>query len=76
MIRLSTYAAALALAVLAVGPAQAVEAEKVFKFYCAQCHGLGGKGDGPNVTEDLRSPRATSPMPRRWRSFPMRTSRT
>ncbi len=54
MIRLTTYAAAaLVLAVLAVGPARAVEVEKVFKFYCAQCHGLGGKGDGPNVTKDF-----------------------
>jgi cytochrome c oxidase cbb3-type subunit 3 len=54
MIRFSIYAAAaLALAVLAVGPAQAAEVEKVFKFYCAQCHGLGGKGDGPNVTKDF-----------------------
>ena len=33
--------------------ADAVEAEKVFKFYCAQCHGLTGKGDGPNVTKDF-----------------------
>lgn len=54
MIRFSTYAAAaLALVVIAVGPAQAVEVEKVFKFYCAQCHGLSGKGDGPNVTKDF-----------------------
>ncbi len=56
MIRFSTYAtAALALAVLAAGPARAaeVEVEKVFRFYCAQCHGLGGKGDGPNVTKDF-----------------------
>ncbi len=56
MIGFSRYAAAaLALAVLAAGPARAaeVEVEKVFKFYCAQCHGLGGKGDGPNVTEDF-----------------------
>jgi cytochrome c oxidase cbb3-type subunit 3 len=54
MIKLTTYAAAaLALVVLAVGPAQAIEVEKVFKFYCAQCHGLGGKGDGPNVTKDF-----------------------
>jgi mono/diheme cytochrome c family protein len=54
MIRLTTYAAAaLALVALALGPAQAVEVEKVFKFYCAQCHGLGGKGDGPNVTKDF-----------------------
>ena len=56
MIRFSTYAtAALALAVLAAGPARAaeVEVEKVFRFYCAQCHGLEGKGDGPNVTKDF-----------------------
>ena len=38
---------------LALAPASAAEAEKVFKFYCAQCHGLGGKGDGPNVTKDF-----------------------
>ncbi|NIP72460.1 MAG: cytochrome c [Gammaproteobacteria bacterium] len=54
MIRVSRYAAAvLALVVLATGSAQAVDVEKVFKFYCAQCHGLGGKGDGPNVTKDF-----------------------
>ena len=54
MIRFPTYAAAaLTLVALAATPAQAVEAEKVFKFYCAQCHGLGGKGDGPNVTKDF-----------------------
>ena len=38
-------------------PARAAEVEKVFKFYCAQCHGIDGKGKGPNVTEDF----ATSP---------------
>jgi cytochrome c oxidase cbb3-type subunit 3 len=54
MIRLTTYAAAaLVLVALVAGPARAVEVEKVFKFYCAQCHGLGGKGDGPNVTKDF-----------------------
>jgi mono/diheme cytochrome c family protein len=54
MIKLSTFAAAaLALVVVASGPARAVDAEKVFKFYCAQCHGLTGKGDGPNVTKDF-----------------------
>lgn len=31
----------------------ASEPEVVFKFYCAQCHGLEGKGDGPNVTSDF-----------------------
>ncbi len=37
---------------------KAAETKKVFKFYCAQCHGVGGKGDGPNVTEDFKvSPR-------------------
>jgi cytochrome c oxidase cbb3-type subunit 3 len=33
--------------------AGAAEPEKVFKFYCAQCHGAEGKGDGPNVTKDF-----------------------
>jgi len=41
-----------------MGAAQAAETEKVFNFYCAQCHGVGGKGDGPNVSEDFKvSPR-------------------
>ncbi|MEN8132422.1 MAG: cytochrome c, partial [Pseudomonadota bacterium] len=31
----------------------AADAEQDFKFYCAQCHGLTGKGDGPNVTENF-----------------------
>lgn len=34
-------------------PAQAADGEQLFKFYCAQCHGLQGKGDGPNVTKDF-----------------------
>jgi cytochrome c oxidase cbb3-type subunit 3 len=34
-------------------PALAADAEKVFRFYCAQCHGLTGKGDGANVTKDF-----------------------
>ena len=52
-------AIAFAAAVLVgTGDAGAAETEKVFKFYCAQCHGVGGKGDGPNVTEDFKvSPR-------------------
>ena len=54
MSRLTVLAAlALAFAWMAPGPAAAVETEKLFKFYCAQCHGLEGKGDGPNVTKDL-----------------------
>jgi cytochrome c oxidase cbb3-type subunit 3 len=54
MLKLTIYAAAaFAFAAIAAGPASAVDVEKVFKFYCAQCHGLGGKGDGPNVTKDF-----------------------
>jgi len=37
----------------AAPPATAADTETVFKFYCAQCHGLTGKGDGPNVTKDF-----------------------
>ena len=33
--------------------ARADEVEQVFGFYCAQCHGTEGKGDGPNVTDDF-----------------------
>ena len=51
-------AVAFAAGLASMGAAQAAETEKVFKFYCAQCHGVGGKGDGPNVTEDFKvSPR-------------------
>ncbi len=44
--------AALASHVVVV-PAVASDTAQVFKFYCAQCHGLEGKGDGPNVTKDF-----------------------
>ncbi|OGA54497.1 MAG: hypothetical protein A3G24_01520 [Betaproteobacteria bacterium RIFCSPLOWO2_12_FULL_62_13] len=48
----------LAALLIAVGlpvsaPARAADGEQLFKFYCAQCHGLQGKGDGPNVTKDF-----------------------
>ncbi len=33
--------------------ATAADTDQLFKFYCAQCHGLKGKGDGPNVTKDF-----------------------
>lgn len=51
----TTIAAALAGIVchLFVAPALASDTQTIFKFYCAQCHGLGGKGDGPNVTKDF-----------------------
>ena len=32
---------------------QAEETEQLFKFYCAQCHGLEGKGNGPNVSKEF-----------------------
>ena len=54
MKKLLTIAAFAALASsFTTAPAVAEETEQVFQFYCAQCHGLGGKGDGPNVTEDF-----------------------
>jgi mono/diheme cytochrome c family protein len=45
--------ALLILLLLGAAPASAADTEQVFRFYCAQCHGLGGKGDGPNVTKDF-----------------------
>jgi len=54
------FAAALVMAAMAgAAPAAAEDVEKVFKFYCAQCHGLDGDGKGINVTEDFPvTPRA------------------
>ena len=40
-------AAILTVLLLAAGSAQAADVEQVFQFYCSQCHGEGGKGDGP-----------------------------
>ena len=31
----------------------AAGAEENYKFYCSQCHGFTGKGDGINVTKDM-----------------------
>lgn len=45
--------AVLASGLLSSGTAQAVDAEQVYQFYCAQCHGVEGKGDGPNVTPSM-----------------------
>lgn len=35
------------------GHSYAVSAEENYKWYCSQCHGLTGKGDGINVTKDM-----------------------
>ena len=54
MPRLTIFAALLfSLGLLGGGSALAADVEQVFRFYCAQCHGAGGKGDGPNVTKDF-----------------------
>jgi len=54
MARLCILAAALVvLGPLTPGTAQAVDAQQLFQFYCAQCHGLEGKGNGPNVSENF-----------------------
>jgi cytochrome c oxidase cbb3-type subunit 3 len=42
-----------AFVLLGVEAGSAAEVEQVFKFYCAQCHGLEGDGKGPNVTKDF-----------------------
>jgi len=54
------FAMALVFAVMAgTAPSNAEDVEKLFKFYCAQCHGLTGDGKGINVTEDFPvTPRA------------------
>ncbi len=54
MIRFSVLAAVVFSFAMASLPAQAeVDVDQVFLFYCAQCHGLKGMGDGPNVSEDF-----------------------
>ena len=57
MIKMTKFvflAASLVFATQAVTKtALAAEAEQVFKFYCAQCHGFEGRGKGPNVTKDF-----------------------
>ena len=54
------FAMALVMAVTAgTAKAFAEDTEKVFQFYCAQCHGENGDGKGINVTEDFPvTPRA------------------
>ncbi len=54
MRRLWLIASALVLAAgWGAASAAAADIEQLFGFYCAQCHGLGGKGDGPNVSADF-----------------------
>jgi len=48
-------AALVGLILLSAGTAQAADDKQLYEFYCAQCHGLSGKGDGPNVTKDFKT---------------------
>ena len=54
MIRQTLFILSFAtFALLGAQAGSAAEVEQVFKFYCAQCHGLDGDGKGPNVTKDF-----------------------
>jgi len=48
-------AALVSLTLLVGGTVQAADDKQLYEFYCAQCHGLTGKGDGPNVTKDFKT---------------------
>ena len=54
------FAATFVIAgIVGMAPTFAEDADKTFKFYCAQCHGLTGDGKGINVTKDFPvTPRA------------------
>lgn len=45
----------VSLTLLVGGTVQAADEKQLYDFYCAQCHGLTGKGDGPNVTKDFKT---------------------
>jgi len=45
--------ALIVFGLIGANPVQAAETEQLFKFYCAQCHGLEGKGNGPNVGKEF-----------------------
>jgi len=51
--KITAIAAVLCLALGAVSTAQAADSKQVYDFYCAQCHGVDGKGRGINVTKDF-----------------------
>lgn len=41
------------LMTLGKGISYAATADENYKWYCVQCHGASGKGDGINVTKDM-----------------------
>jgi len=51
--RIFLAALLIAASPMAGGANAFADAAETFKFYCAQCHGLTGKGDGPNVTKNF-----------------------
>lgn len=53
--RLVILSAALTLSVSSIAPTDAFSAtaKENYLFYCSQCHGLEGKGDGPNATPEM-----------------------
>ena len=44
---------AFLLAIAFAAPSYGAGAEENYRFYCAQCHGVYGKGDGPNATREM-----------------------
>lgn len=46
-----TFFVAVAVVFICSGVAQGATALENYRFYCAQCHGLEGRGDGPNATK-------------------------
>ncbi len=53
LIKMTAIAAIAGFTLLAGAPAFAAAAAENYRFYCSQCHGLGGKGDGPNATKNM-----------------------
>lgn len=55
MMKMSIIAIFSLMMVISIGEgtSYAVSAEDNYKWYCSQCHGLTGKGDGVNVTKDM-----------------------
>jgi cytochrome c oxidase cbb3-type subunit III len=49
--RMPSLTLILLLGFVSSPPLQAADAQQLFDFYCLQCHGPEGKGDGPNVNE-------------------------
>ncbi len=54
MRRMTVFALAVLFVVMLISVRQsfAVSADENYKWYCAQCHGLTGKGNGVNATPD------------------------